>query len=408
MIFIERQLAKCDLFIMIFSRRFGSPPSNESDFISGTEQEYDIARALRSSSSNQRPELFLYFKKCLDASALDDPGPQLKKVLDFKKRVSNSTFHRDYVSTETFRLEFKDHLTEWMLDMAETVASESIQKRKVLHQLFSLGSLSDHRPSTLIVYPNATPDTSSCATVKNRSDLRSFGDVTHLLPYMVLEDFQAIHKLTKCLNIAGCEEVSASTTDVFDPQAERRHNKIFLCAPRNEHARRFLAEIPEAKMSITGNSPEERVLTWQNQTGSLSVKSPQSCYLRLQRNAMNQWHIHPGNCYCEDFAVFARFRNQATEPNLATLSIMFLFGLRGLGTWGAAWYIDHCYNELAQKLTVDDPYRALLHVVFENNRIRKVTDVSQMDQQFFDTANDENHIRKLLTDKGRKVKKTFG
>jgi hypothetical protein len=230
-----------------------------------------------------------------------------------------------------------------------------------------------------------------------RHDPRTF-DMHHLLPYMVLEDFQAIHKVTKCLNIAGCEEVAASTVNVYDAQAERRHNKVFLCVPRNEHARKLLAEIPEAKMSVSGTNPEERTLRWQNQSGTLTIQSPQSTYLRLQRKPKEQWYIHPGECYCEDFAVIARFRNRAGEPNLASLSNMFLFGMRGLGTWGAAWYIDHCYSDLANRLDDNGHYRALLHVVFENNRIRQVTDVSAKDQRFFDKVNDEDHIRKTLSE----------
>ena len=69
------------------------------------------------------------------------------------------------------------------------------------------------------------------------------GELTHLLPYMVTEDFFAIHKITKCLNIAGYESIRAITEDVYDRDRDRAASKIYFCLPRNVKAQHCLEEV---------------------------------------------------------------------------------------------------------------------------------------------------------------------
>jgi hypothetical protein len=59
----------------------------------------------------------------------------------------------------------------------------------------------------------------------------------------------------------------------------------------------------------------------------------------------------------------------------------FVAGIRGLGTWGAGWYIDRCPDELerlaeAARETKNGDIQVLLEVTFSNYRIVEVEDVS--------------------------------
>ncbi len=397
--FIERQLKDCDLFVMIFSRKFGSSPSPNSNFFAGTEQEYDIASKLRDASGKRRPEIFTYFKRLLDNELLQDAGPQLAKVLEFKQRIQNSVFYREYTSAEMFPLELKDHLTEWMLDISQTLKfDEAIDyKRTILRKFFRLGAPQNRDPSALILFPGIRlrfPRVGRSEKLLRRRLLKSFDDITHLLPYMVLEDFQAIQKITKCLSIAGCDSVRSITTDVYQEHADREKNKLFICVPRSPVANDHLKNIANSGFEIKdANNRRKRKLIWENSTGKVEVKSPQSLFLKLQRAGDQNWRDNPGKCICVDFAVVARYPNPHANAEVGELSDLFFFGLRGLGTWGAAWYIDHRYDILAKR-PIDLPNcRALLKVTFADNGIDDVVDVSECDQNFFDQQNSEDFIK---------------
>lgn len=379
--FLKKQLQDCDLFIMIFYRRFGSPPSSNSNFQSGTEFEYEIAQELRKISNNNHPEICAYFKEINDNILLNDPGPELNKVLKFKKMLMNTIFYKEYKSTEIFPFMLKDHIIEWLYEITE---ESKDGKKEILRRFFDLGTTKENPiPSTIIIYP--------------RSD-QKIGDPSHLLPYMILEDFQSIHKLTKCLNIAGYENVHACSLDLYEKAREKHQNEIFLCLPRNEPAQDCLRQHQEKRFSIEKREENEKkiwVIIWQSSLGEkIEVRSPQTLYLLNQRTKQHQnWADSPGRCYAEDFAVIAKFnRTQKVNPN-DKLKQFFIFGLRGLGTWGAAWYLDRHTEELMTKFsTTNDVIQMLLKVTYCNNRIRFVEDVSDQTQKYFIDELDPNII----------------
>jgi len=387
--FIEKQLKNCDLFLMIFDRRFGSRPTPDSEYESGTEMEYKIAQELRKQSENQRPEIFAYFKQITDERALEDPGPELSRVLKFKNKVKFTIFYKEYTSTELFPFELKDHLIEWLFEISENIQPRDIRKEGILKSFFDLGTTEESPvPSSLIVYP--------------RSD-QKIADETHLLPYMVLEDFQAIHKITKCLNIAGYEHVHSCTLDLYDKAREKHQNEIFLCLPRNKPAQSCLEELHDARFRIEPTKFEDRrtwKIRWKSSSGQIiEVRSPQSAYLLEQRiNTEESWRQNPGMCHSVDFAVLARFDDptSAQISSASGLKKFFIFGIRGLGTWGAAWYLDRRYLELSSKIPNKGPIQLLLRVTYRDYRIRSVDDVSEEAQVFFDKENDPTTIQRRL------------
>ncbi len=80
---INAAVDNCDLFIGLLWKRWGQPSGKYS---SGFEEEYERVRARRRES--EPPEIWLVFKS-VDEASLKDPGPQLSKVLEFRKAQSS-------------------------------------------------------------------------------------------------------------------------------------------------------------------------------------------------------------------------------------------------------------------------------------------------------------------------------
>ncbi|MEJ2147588.1 MAG: DUF4062 domain-containing protein [Acidobacteriota bacterium] len=378
--FVKRQLEDCDLFIMIFNRRFGSPPSARSRYRSGTVMEYELACDLREASGNKRPEIFAYFKEITDRAVLRDPGAELSKVLKFQKRLKDTLFYKKYQRAEVFPFELKDHITEWLFEIAETIKLKDVVKRNVLRRFFDLGSTAGNSSSSsLIIYPPST---------------QVSADPTHLLPYMILEDFQAIHKLVKCLNVAGYQEVHSCSVNLFESKREKHQNKFFLCLPRNRPGQQALKEHDDARFRVTYQSRSGSKIIWKSKSGDeIEVASPQSTYLLKQRESLDS-ERNPGKYVAVDFAILARFDD--CHSGFEDLRQFFVFGIRGLGTWGAAWYLDRCYGELQDKVPTEGSIQLLLKITYRNHRIASVEDVSHQTQAFFRSENDPDQIESRL------------
>jgi hypothetical protein len=78
---INRDADDCLFFIGLLAQRWGS---DSGEFSSGFEEEY--MSAYRRWKASKIPEIALFFKKVDPAAALD-PGPQLSRVLQFKKEI---------------------------------------------------------------------------------------------------------------------------------------------------------------------------------------------------------------------------------------------------------------------------------------------------------------------------------
>lgn len=79
---INQDLEKCELFVGMIWKRWGTPPDAGSIYSSGFEEE------LKTSVTNRKikgkPEISLLFK-VVDPEALRDPGDQLKRVISLKE-----------------------------------------------------------------------------------------------------------------------------------------------------------------------------------------------------------------------------------------------------------------------------------------------------------------------------------
>ena len=183
---------------------------------------------------------------------------------------------------------------------------------------------------------------------------------------------------------------------------------FYICIPRNKRALQRLKNdyakrskfkiIPKTKRSATQ-------IHWKHSmkaTSFIKVKSPLSKYLDLQRRNMvtkGEWTRVLSNIIAKDYAVLARFKRTDRLPSMieGSLKDYFLGGIRGLGTWGAGWFIDRKYDHF-MKYEDDEDIQLLLEVEYRDGRIYDVRDVSEEEQAYFDKQNNLKTIRKIIKD----------
>jgi hypothetical protein len=214
------------------------------------------------------------------------------------------------------------------------------------------------------------------------------------VPNVVYEDFKTIQKLEGALRLIGVSEYRSVTT--LYPAVDVDHgNRIWICIPRNPPARMELKELGNRVRFtfVNKNEGDESKLVkcveWRHSNGdTVLARSPLAKYLSQARPAGRRpWDPAFGYIYAKDYAVISRFRLQ--NPNAhpgKPYYHYFIAGIRGLGTWGAGWYIDRFPDELEKfsKLSRGGDVQILLEVTYCNYRVIAVTDVSDKSQDYFD------------------------
>ncbi|PHQ72369.1 MAG: hypothetical protein COB93_00365 [Sneathiella sp.] len=125
---INIDLDKCDYFLGILWRSWGSKPSaNESEYTSGFHEEY--SRAKQRIESGHMKDLAVYFKK-VDIPTGMKPDESLKDVLDFRQKCieEKKVFFKDFDSTETFRDLVRSKLME--IGWSETEIEQDVGEGK--------------------------------------------------------------------------------------------------------------------------------------------------------------------------------------------------------------------------------------------------------------------------------------
>ncbi len=111
---INAEIDKCDVFILVMHRRWGQEAPDAKPYSSYTEEEFH--RALERWRKEQHPEIFVFFKR-IDAAQEADAGPQLQKVLDFRKQLEKTRQVRyRYVGDgdQAFLKEVDEHLRAYV------------------------------------------------------------------------------------------------------------------------------------------------------------------------------------------------------------------------------------------------------------------------------------------------------
>lgn len=115
---INRDLERCDVFIGLLWKRWGSPPDNESKYESGFEEEFTIATS--GHKQRKKPQISLFFKD-IDTPALSDPGEQLQKVIAFKKKIidEKTLLFQNFENKEVFESVIRKCISSYVLDQID-------------------------------------------------------------------------------------------------------------------------------------------------------------------------------------------------------------------------------------------------------------------------------------------------
>lgn len=120
---INRDLERCDVFIGLLWKRWGSAPDNESKYESGFEEEFAIATT--GHRSCKKPLISLFFKK-IDTLALSDPGQQLQKVVNFRKKIieDKALLFQEFENEKDFEGVIRKCISNYVLEHIDLIDSQ--------------------------------------------------------------------------------------------------------------------------------------------------------------------------------------------------------------------------------------------------------------------------------------------
>jgi len=222
--------------------------------------------------------------------------------------------------------------------------------------------------------------------------------IKKLANQIAFEDHKAIGKIEDNLNLLGYYKSHKVYPYTNQPHDLPWMNRIWLCLPRNRLGLKALEQYTNLRFQLppTGNRPS--VICWKNKRGKcFNILSPMAKYLKRQRDKMDisrEWHGELTRLVAKDFAVVARIKRSQWD-NDEPLWDYFFAGIRGLGTWGAAWFIDKEYKQL-KNFDDDENIELLLEITYQDGRIFSVTNVSDKPESYFKSANDTRTIDKII------------
>lgn len=376
---INEKVATCDFFLLILNKRYGSLEQGEP--LSNTEREVNAM------IESKRKFIFLTYCKAVkeDKKILKDT--QYLQLLELKKRLgkNHNALMKSFKNSHDFEEEFTHHLYQVIL--AEQNHNFKVEKLKMF---WSLGSVENtNRPETIIVYPPIP-----------RKWMASDDDEhfwhRRLQPNVFFEDFKAISKIAKMMNLVRAKfKVYSNFTFNMLEADNRAKNIIWVCLPRQRPAINELKEkYPDRRFDIIPRGQRsEAKIRWKNKDGVFfDIHSPLRQYLFTQRLHIDrdtEWSSTLRNVLAKDYAIVARMKKaipQEEEWTGTKVKEFYIAGIHGLGTWGAACYLDRNYNTF--NFDADEDIQLLLEVTYENGVVKNVIDVSDKDESYFQKEND--------------------
>ncbi|MEK6258898.1 MAG: tetratricopeptide repeat protein [Planctomycetota bacterium] len=106
---INQEVDRSDIFVLVMHRRWGQEAPDAKPYSSYTEEEFH--RAYDRWKNTASPEIFVFFKH-IDSGQMADAGPQLQKVLDFRKSLEESrlVLYHGFADEQEFKSEVNRHL----------------------------------------------------------------------------------------------------------------------------------------------------------------------------------------------------------------------------------------------------------------------------------------------------------
>jgi hypothetical protein len=126
---INKDLERCELFVGLLWKRWGTPPDNLGNYSSGFEEEFVLSVERRKKIG--KPEISLFFKDILP-DLLIDPGQDLKKVLKFKDDVSASKelLFEKFLDSQEFQTKFRRCISNYVKLLHAVESKNPVQEAK--------------------------------------------------------------------------------------------------------------------------------------------------------------------------------------------------------------------------------------------------------------------------------------
>lgn len=359
-----------DIFILILGARYGSIERNHTK--SNTEREVDAI--LERKARDPRKTILCYLKKL---APNDDMGPQERANRKFRERLrAVGVMWKEYTDHREFEKEILHDLYRLTIKLRTSTFKVECLSRFLLPANETVDNDRQIATDLAIIYPPV---------------MREYADQSHdpefwhkrLMPNVIFEDSKAIQKLQKLARLLGIQTKVYMTYAI--PSDVSVMNRLWICVPRIERAMRVAEERKASFKFHTRNG--KRWLEWTRGGTTIAVESPLKKYLIEQRakSDMNgEWSGKLGNIYARDYAILARL--PATNQDIARENQSydyFIGGVRGLGTWGAAWFLDRKFRHFRESNSLGR-LEYLLEVHYNNGSITDVLDVSDQSQAYFE------------------------
>jgi hypothetical protein len=119
---INCDVQRCDLFIGLLWRRWGTPPSHDRKYTSGFEEEYMTAIGRREVSFS--PDIWMFFKT-VDPVQVADAGAQLQQVIAFRESLtaSRAVLFKEFETAESWEKMIRTSLYKYVLNIAGAQSS---------------------------------------------------------------------------------------------------------------------------------------------------------------------------------------------------------------------------------------------------------------------------------------------
>lgn len=385
---LNKEIKNCKIFILILYKRYGRTESGHQK--SYLEREVDLAIDIL--KKHKKLTILSYFK---EIPKNEDEGPQEKCIKALIKKLEDrGIWYKKFKDND----HFKDLLTH---DLYRTMLRFRLSTKKIsaLHKFWKFG-IPDRPtlPLLAIFYPPIDRSFMGKPQTKNVWEYR-------LKPNIVFEDYKALQKIEKTLKLINYREYKIYNSYDFLPGDIRYMNTLWVCVPRNPKSNKFLTR-HQGKVNFSfkvENDHRKSKLIWRpnlKKNQKVIIKSPLSKYLKRQRkdyDKNSEWQPQMSQIIAKDYGVIARFSHIPTSPSIVdgVLKDYFLAGMRGLGTWGAGWFIDREYNNFLN-YEEDDDLQILLEVTYCDGRIFEVKDVSKESQAYFNLQNNNEYIEEQI------------
>lgn len=127
---INEDVRRCDYFVLMLWDRWGSSTDKEpgAKYSSGTEEEFHVAMECFKDDTHPMRQIVVLFK-AVDDRQLSDLGPQLRKVIEFKKQLEadKTLLFTTFDDTTRFEQLLRKHLAQWVREHEEGLTSKVIQ-----------------------------------------------------------------------------------------------------------------------------------------------------------------------------------------------------------------------------------------------------------------------------------------